>query len=121
MTPLLRDTELQRQGITAAELQEKFKNQLNKDFELCGLLTYLETFSDFSYEGVHESLSKTLKQIMSLNFNAYLQLLYRIDISERHLKEKMKAEFNKPENEVLADLLIKRILQKVILKKIYSS
>ncbi len=119
MSLLIKDSELQRHGLTADDLQTKFKTQLLKDFEMCNVDHFLQPIVDFSYEAIHENLSNALKEIMDSGSN-YLQLLYRIDISERHLKEKIKAESERTSHDVLAELVIKRILQKVILKKIYS-
>ena len=120
MSELIKESELQRHGLTAHDLQIKFKAQLLKDFEMCNVERYLQPIIDFSYEAIHTNLSNALKEIMEAGSSNYLQLLYRIDISERHLKEKIKAEENRNNYDVLADLIIKRILQKVILKKIYS-
>ncbi|MCW3075883.1 MAG: hypothetical protein JWO32_492, partial [Bacteroidetes bacterium] len=48
------------------------------------------------------------------------QLLYRIDVSEKQFADALSYKSNVNHNDVLADLIIKRILQKVILKVIYS-
>ncbi len=120
MSLLLKDSELQRHGLTTDDLQTKFKTQLLKDFEMCNVHQYLKPITDFSYEAIHENIQNALQQIAHSGFSTYQSLLYRIDISERHLSEKMKAEPDKKSEDVLAELVIKRILQKVILKKIYS-
>jgi hypothetical protein len=120
MSELIKDNELQRHGLTADDLKNKFRAQLLKDFEMCSVDGYLEPIVDFSYEAIHANLSKALKEIMESASLNYLHLLYRIDISERHLKEKIRAEPERTDYDVLAELVIKRILQKVILKKIYS-
>ncbi len=120
MSELIKENELQRHGLTAEDLQAKFKAQLLKDFEMCRVESYLEPIDDFSYEAIHANVSKALKQIMESASSSYLELLYRIDISERHLKEKIRAEPEKDSADVLAELVIKRILQKVISKKLYS-
>jgi len=120
MSELIKENELQRHGLTADELQTKFKAQLFRDFEMCNVEKYLQPITDFSYEAIHANLSNALKEIFDSGSANYLQLLYRIDISERHLKDKIKAEKERTNYDVLAELVIKRILQKVILKKIYS-
>src|SRR4051812_31288633 len=109
MSELIKESELQRHGLNAGELQIKFKEQLLKDFEMCNVDSYLEPITDFSYEAIHDNVSQALQKIMEANISSYLQLLYRVDISERHLKEKIKAENNRQSHDVLSELIIKRI------------
>jgi hypothetical protein len=120
MADLIKQSELQKLGLSAEELQEKFKTQLLKDFATCNVEEYLQPISDFYYESIQINISKALEGIMDKSFSSYQQLLYIIDISERHLKEKTKEQADRSNNDVLADLIIKRILQKIVLKKIYS-
>ena len=120
MSLLIKESELQRHGLTAEDLQNKFKIQLFKDFEMCGVIQYIQPITDFSYEAVHQNLVKAVNEIIHNSLSGYQQLLYRIDISERHLKEKIKAEADRKSEDVLAELIIKRILQKVILKQMHS-
>ncbi len=120
MADLIKQNELQKLGLSAEELQEKFKVQLLKDFATCNVEEYLQPITDFSLEAVQLNISAALQQILDKSFSNYQQLLYIIDISERHLKEKTKEQTDRSNNDVLADLIIKRILQKIVLKKIYS-
>jgi hypothetical protein len=49
-----------------------------------------------------------------------MQLLYRIDISEAQLKRYL-SELNEPYFSVIAELIIKRVLQKVVIRQYYKS
>ena len=82
--------------------------------------TYLEPIIVFEYDEIHFNIMNALKKIDNKDLSKYRHLLYRIDISEKTLELELKT---KPESEryaILADLIIKRILQKVILKIQFS-
>lgn len=100
------------------DLFEKFKTQTCKDFELAGVLDYLPNLASSNLKQLHdEFFNAVLKLEMS---NALKNLLYRIDITELQIKQ---ASQKKPEialQRILAELMIKRILQKVVLKELYS-
>lgn len=50
-----------------------------------------------------------------------MHLLYRIDISEAQLKKYLSADKNKSYFPVIAELIIKRVLQKVVVKQFYKN
>jgi len=50
-----------------------------------------------------------------------MQLLYRIDISETQLKRYLTENINEPYFKVIAELIIKRVLQKVVTKQYYKN
>ncbi len=99
-------------------LFEKFKQQTYKDFELAGVLDYLPKIDSNDLVGLKELfLNAIIKLEMS---NALKVLLYRIDITELQIKQATQKDDQIPLQHVLAELMIKRILQKVILKELYS-
>ncbi|MBI2723404.1 MAG: hypothetical protein HYX39_14620 [Bacteroidetes bacterium] len=120
MQQLLKEEELSKYGLSKEALFEKFKEQLLRDFEMCNVHTYLEPINNASYEAIHSNLQKALNKISVAAYSLQRQLLYRIDISEKQFTEAVHEQKNIDENDVLAQLIIKRILQKVILKLIYS-
>lgn len=120
MLELFKEDEIKKSGLSAAELRERFKTQLLKDFEMCNLLNYLSPLQDLSYDSIHENVKQALDKIMRTGGSQYEQLLYRIDISEKQLNKALIGKEDKSESDVIADVIIKRILQKVILKVIYS-
>lgn len=120
MQQLIKKQELDLLKISQEELIEKFKIQLVKDFEMSDVLDYLEPITVFDYESIHHHITKALKSIDAKDFSKYQHLLYRIDISEKQLHTELKAQTNVERYPILADLIIKRILQKIILKIQYS-
>lgn len=99
-------------------LFEKFKAQVYRDFDLAGVVEFLPLIESNNLSHLKEVF---FDAILKLEMgNALKNLLYRIDITELQIK---RASQNSPENplqQVLAELMIKRILQKVVLKELYS-
>lgn len=100
-------------------LFELFKMQLKKDFSTCGLsIDFIENlpvyFGDLKFV-----ILQQLKPLFKTN-SQLSNLLYRVDISEVQLKKYQPK--NNPYNfeEAVAELIIKRTLQKIIFKKIAS-
>jgi hypothetical protein len=61
------------------------------------------------------------EQLTRVDKNGHLQgLLYRVDISEKQIKEASEKQTLQRFEEVLSDLVIRRILQKIILRKKFS-
>jgi hypothetical protein len=104
-------------GISRPELFELFKSQLKKDFESCGLDG---TFADNLHPDFDLIIEKVSKEVQKLlKGNKWMELLYRIDISERQF-QKLSTEKKEASQEiVLAELIIKRELQKVVIKEFF--
>lgn len=119
MTELIKEEELQKYGISQQMLLEKFYAQLRKDFEMSGLESYFGMPEETSFETMKSSLSGILSRIPASSSSKLQELIYRVDIPDRQYSEALRNATG-PAIDVLAELLIKRILQKVILKIVYS-
>ena len=115
MQPLINQQQLDILKISQQELIEKFNIQLLKDFEMSNLSDYLKPIVVFEYDEIHSNIMNALKKIDNKDFSKYRHLLYRIDISEKTVELELKLKPDSEHYAVLADLIIKRILQKVIL------
>ncbi len=100
-------------------LFDLFKTQLKKDFSSCSLnVDFInELHADLPH--LKASVIKELEPLLK-NTNQLSALLYRIDISETQIKNYTDKNPAMGFEEVLSELIIKRILQKVILKKKFS-
>ena len=74
-------------------------------------LTTLEEFKEY--------LAKKLKFLLDEKFEILVNILYRIDISEKKLSELFSGKDRTYIPEVLANLIIERQLQKIKLRKLY--
>ena len=103
------------------ELFEAFKIQLKKDFEQSNLSTdFVETLAP-DYYHIHDKIVIELHRIeKKTDFNV-MNLVNRIDISEAQLKRYLEANKSEPRFSVIAELIIKRVLQKVVIKKLYKN
>lgn len=100
-------------------LFDLFKIQLKKDFDSCSLSTDFIDNLPSQFELLKNALLLELKPLLKTN-SILSNLLYRIDISELQITNYQLKNSSINFEEVLAELIIKRILQKVILKKKFS-
>jgi hypothetical protein len=97
---------------------DKFKAQVLKDYELAGVLQHLPFLETHSLAGLQESFRRS---VLALEMgNSLKNLLYRIDITETQIKQASQKQPQLPLQPLLAELMIKRILQKVVLKELYK-
>ena len=103
------------------DLFEAFKAQLKKDLEECACDgSFVEELKP-SFDEIKQEIFKEIKRNEKrTNFNLQ-QLLYRVDINEKRLNAEIKANKSSDHIEIISELIIKRILQKVVLKKYFSS
>jgi 3-polyprenyl-4-hydroxybenzoate decarboxylase len=99
-------------------LFEKFKVQVHKDFELAGVADFMPLIES---NNLAHLKAVFFNSILKLEIgNALKNLLYRIDITELQIKQASQKDPETPLQQLLAELMIKRILQKVVLKEMYS-
>jgi len=96
--------------ITKANFYPQLVAQLNKDFCLSGLP---EEFSlEINSEELHIYLAEIINKLIIHHFDDYLNLLYRIDISEIQITKLANSEIEKMSYQV-SYLILKRECQKV--------
>lgn len=103
------------------DLFEKFKNQLNRDFELCGFSDIAPQLNSNNLEHIFQEVLKSVMIIEKRDSSSIQNLLYRIDVTELQIKKEAVNHPEKNFQQILSELIIKRILQKVILKEKYSN
>ncbi len=101
-------------------LFDLFKTQLRKDFESAGVNGVFADNLPLNFDALKIFLIQQLEPLLKSNSSLISSLLYRIDISEIQLQNYQRKNHSLSFDEVLAELIIKRILQKVILKKTFS-
>lgn len=107
--------------LTKEDLFDLFKNQLKKDFEGAGLDGSFAVELSAEFEKLKLVLLQQLQPLLKNNATALSSLLYRVDISETQLRNYKKDDPEFTFEEAVAELIIKRVLQKVILKKTFSN
>ena len=72
-----------------------------------------------SLEELRQYLTEKLKVLLDERFDTLVNILYRIDISEKKLSKLFSGDNRESIPSVLADLIIERQLQKIRLRKLY--
>ena len=99
--------------IKEVDLYLKLIEQLNKDFQLAGIE---QLFSlDCSPSNLIQQLQKIILKLINDDFDNYLNLLYRVDISENKTRKIDSSNIKKMSEQVVY-LLLKREWQKVWFK-----
>jgi len=100
-----------------AELYTALIAQLNKDFILAGLSIGVE--NNLPPKELQQEVYTIVTHLINTNFEGFLSLLYRIDLSEEKIKSISKDDFDSYINQV-SFLILKREWMKVWYRKKYS-
>lgn len=103
--------------LSSNDLFTAFKTQLVKDFEQSNFPTEFVVRLVPTYDSILKTISGELESNANIKL---MQLLHRIDISEVQLKKYVTARIDESYFDVIAELIIKRVLQKVVIKRFYK-
>ena len=92
--------------IPSSQLYIKLIGQLNKDFQTTGIEEFFSL--EITPKQLIHQLQNFIVRLMHGNYSEYLNLMYRIDISENQLKQ-----IHVSDKEQIAYLILKREWQKV--------
>lgn len=107
--------------LSSKDLFDAFKLQLIKDFEQSNFPSGFVATLEPDYSSIHEKIaSELLSNEKNADFNL-MNLLYRIDISEAQLKRYLNENITDNYYTVIAELIIKRVLQKVVIRQYYKN
>ena len=101
-------------------LFELFREQLKKDFESAGAVLNAAVIVPSEFDALKSVFTEQLQPLISGNGTLLSSLLYRVDISELQLQKYRQKHLHLSFDEMLSELIIKRVLQKVILRKTFS-
>ncbi|MFL9482097.1 hypothetical protein ACI6Q2_04915 [Chitinophagaceae bacterium LWZ2-11] len=68
-------------------------------------------------EGVFQKLADAVNDMILHDFPGLIQLLYRVDVNEKKLKQALANNSNENAGKIIAQLLIQRQLQKEAIKQ----
>jgi hypothetical protein len=101
--------------LSQKELLRNLILQIRKDFDSAGIPIKLLLNTKYSFSEMAQIISDAF---MLSGATAMFNLLYRVDVSEKQLKDGMPTPGIDPI--LVAELVVKRELQKVVLRKQYS-
>jgi hypothetical protein len=115
--PTLQESGIQvdQEFLSQKELLRNLVLQIRKDFDSAGIPIKLLLNKRYSFNEMAFIVSEAF---MQSGATAMFNLLYRVDVSEKQLREGMPTPGIDPI--LVAELVIKRELQKVVLRKQYS-
>lgn len=108
-------------GISKPGLFNKFKIQLKKDFENCGLDGAFTDSLIPDFNLILDRVNAEVEKINKATSGKLNELLYRIDISEAQIKKAFNLNPDTTLNTVIAELIIKRELQKIVIKEHFKN
>ena len=72
-----------------------------------------KSVSDKNYESVKKNLKALVSELMNSDFISLTQLLYRIDVDEKKLKEHIARNTGEESADVITNFIIERQLEKI--------
>ncbi len=106
--------------LSSKDLFDAFKIQLARDFETGNFSADFVATLEPDYLGIRKTIVFELQRNEKKTDSGLMPLLYRIDISEAQLQRYLNKRPNENHLEVIAELIIKRVLQKVVIKQYYK-
>jgi hypothetical protein len=96
-------------------------DQIIKDFEMFGLEIKFSGNAYNAYEELFDQIEPHIKKLIDSNHSKFISILYRIDLNDEQVKKAVDNNSSEPFSEILTDLIIKRELQKVVIRIHYKS
>ncbi len=95
-------------------------NQIIKDFDMFGLEIKFSGNAYNAYEELFEQIEPHIKNLIDTNQSKFMGILYRIDLNDEQIKKAVNENHSESFSEIITDLIIKRELQKVVIRKHYK-
>jgi hypothetical protein len=106
--------------LSSQDLFDAFKMQLVKDFEQSNFQADFIKSLEPDYASIQKKIVSELQRSEKRADSNLMSLLYRVDISEVQLKKYLNNRRNENRLSTIAELIIKRVLQKVVIKQYYK-
>lgn len=100
------------------DILQQTAQQIIKDFELVGIEITFSGRQETAYLELYQQIEPEIARL--LQQNKINQLLYRIDISELQINKAIRNSTSKTLPSAITDLVIKRELQKVVIRNSYK-
>lgn len=95
--------------------------QIIKDFDMFGLEVKFSGNAYNAYEELFEQIEPHIDILIRSNQQKFMSILYRIDLSDEQVKKAVENNSTEPFASIVSDLIIKRELQKVVIRNAYKS
>jgi hypothetical protein len=95
-------------------------NQIIKDFDMFGMEVKFSGNSYNAYEELFDQIEPHIKKLIDFNHSKFMGVLYRIDLNDSQIKNAIEQNSSESFSEIITDLIIKRELQKVVIRNHYK-
>ena len=85
------------------------------------LFCLINNFEKKADDEIRQKITGLIRELINNNFPSLVELLYRVDIDEKKLKEILKSHPHADSALVIADLIISRQLQKTAIKNQFAN
>ncbi len=96
-------------------------NQIIKDFDMFGMDIKFSGNAYNAYEELFDQIEPHINKLISSNQQKFMGILYRIDLSDVQIKKAVEENASESFSEIITDLIIKRELQKVVIRNHYKN
>lgn len=96
-------------------------NQIIKDFDMFGMEIKFSGSGYNAYEELFEQIEPHIKKLIDSNHSKFMGILYRIDLNDDQIKKAITQNSSESFSEIVTDLIIKRELQKVVIRNHYKT
>ena len=94
--------------------------QVIKDFGMSGIEIKFSGNAENAHTELFLQIHPHIEKLLKGNAENFYNLLYRIDISEVQIKKAVESALDKSFSEIITDLILKRELLKVVMRKKYE-
>ena len=98
------------------EIIQETAEQIIKDFGIFGLQLTFEGKAENAYQQLFEQILPHITTLAKTNKQKLMGIIYRIDISDRQLKNALENATHSTFEETITHLILKRELQKVVIR-----
>jgi hypothetical protein len=95
-------------------------DQIIKDLGISGIKIRFSGDKYNAYEELFNQIDPEIDKMLNTDRSRLMQVLYRIDINEDLLKRKLRENSSESTSAVITELIIKRELQKVVIRNFYK-
>jgi hypothetical protein len=98
----------------------KVEEQIARDFDMSGLDFEIGKHTPESYQELFDRVYAPIHSLILSGDLQFKNLLYRIDVSEKKIHQRMLLRHEDKLDELVSKMIIERCLQKVLTKEKYS-
>lgn len=106
--------------LNRADILNDTARQIIKDFGMNGMEIAFSGALKNAYKELFSQIHPLIEKMLKGNSQRFYSLMYRIDISEGQIKKAVEQAKDSTFSEVVTDLILKRELLKVVIRKHHS-